>query len=154
MSGPEISTLVHIIFGFLIAGAVLFQWRAVFPAVSSESGGDAVREAIRKRWAPIAQLGILVILVTGIYQFMEIGMDKANFQKEAGLVGPCYHMLFGIKFLFAMGFFFIAAAMSGRSEALAKIREAGATWAGLVATLLVIGILVITRLLVLIPASG
>ena len=49
MSGPEISTLVHIIFGFLIAGAVLFQWRAVFPAVSSESGGDAVREAIRKR---------------------------------------------------------------------------------------------------------
>ncbi len=154
MSGPEISTLVHVIFGFFIAGSVLFQWRAVQPALTSEEGSDQVREAIRKRWAPIAQLGILVILGTGFYQFMEIGMAKAALQKEAGAEGPSYHMLFGIKFLLAFGFFFIAAAMSGRSEALAKIRQGAITWAGLLATLLVIGILVITRMLALIPAAG
>ena len=153
LSGPEISTLVHVIFGFFIAGAALFQWRAVHPAVTSEAGSAEVQESIRTHWAPVVRVGIVVLLVTGLYQFMEVGLDKATAQKEAGAAGASYHMLFGIKFLLAMGVFFIASAMVGRSEALAGIRKSASTWLGL-STLFVIGIIVISRMLAEIPASG
>ena len=153
MSGPEISTLVHVIFAFFIAGTVFFQWRAVHPAVTSEAGSAELKESIRKRWAPFVHIGILVLIITGLYQFMAVGMEKAAAQKEAGAAGASYHMLFGIKFLLAMGVFFVASAMAGRSEALAKIRMGASTWLGL-STLLVIGIIVISRMLAEIPASG
>lgn len=129
------------------------QWRAVHPAVTSEAGSAEVKEAIRKRWAPFVHMGILVLLLTGIYQLMAVGLGKADFQKEAGLAGPSYHMLFGIKFLLAMGVFFVASTMVGRKESLAKIREGASTWLG-VATVLVVVIIVISRTLAEIPVSG
>jgi len=152
LSGPEISTLVHVIFGFFIAGAALFQWRAVHPAVTSEAGSAEVQESIRTHWAPVVRIGIVVLLVTGLYQFMAFGLDKAVAQKGTEAAGE-YHMLFGIKVLLALGVFFIASAMVGRSEALAGMRKSASTWLGL-STLLVIGIIVISRMLAEIPASG
>ena len=57
MSSFEISTLVHLLVAVLIAGSVFIQWRAVHPAVTSEEGGDQVREGIRKRWGLRAHPG-------------------------------------------------------------------------------------------------
>ncbi len=153
MSGPEISTLVHVVFAFFIAGAALFQWRAVHPAVSSEPGSAEVRESIRSRWSPWLRIGIVVLLATGIYQLMAVGLDKATLQKETGAAGASYHMLFGIKFLLALGVFFISSAMVGRSEALEKMRQNGGTWLG-VSSLLVIAIIAISRILAQIPSAG
>lgn len=144
---------MHVIFGFFLAGTLVFQWRAVHPAVSIDPGSAEVKEAIRSRWSPFVRAGILVLLVTGIYQLMAVGLDKANFQKESGIAGPSYHMLFGIKFLLAMGVFFIASTMVGRSAALEKMRQSANVWLG-VGTLLVVGIIVLSRLLAQVPSAG
>lgn len=150
MSSFEISTLVHLLVAVLIAGSVFIQWRAVHPAVTSEEGGDQVREGIRKRWAPFVHAGSLLMIVTGLYQLMVHGLATADFQKTLEDGGMPYHMLFGIKFLLAMGALFIASAMVGRSEGLAGIRRNGGTWLGL-AVILVIVVIVISRLLAGLP---
>lgn len=160
MTSFDISTLVHLLVAILIAGSVFIQWRAVHPAVTSEEGGDKVREGIRRRWAPFVHLGSLLLIVTGLYQLMVHGLDTADYQKElAGLrksgeetkdPGMPYHMLFGIKFLLAMGALFIGSAMVGRSEALAGIRRNGGMWLGL-AVMLIIAVVVISRLLAGLP---
>ena len=151
MSSLEISTLVHLLVAVFIAGSVFIQWRAVHPAVTSEEGGDQVREGIRRRWAPFVHLGSLLLILTGLYQFMVHGMPTAEHQKTLEDGGMSYHMLFGIKFLLALGALFIGSAMVGRSEALAGIRRKGGTWLGL-AVILVIAVIVISRILADLPA--
>lgn len=156
MSNFEISTLIHLIVAVLVAGSVMIQWRAVHPAVTSEEGGDRVKEGIRRRWAPFVHAGSLLLILTGLYQLMVHGLATADYQvellgaqkldQETEDPGLRYHMLFGIKFLLAMGVLFIASAMAGRSEALAGIRRNGSTWLGL-AVILVIAVIVISRLL-------
>jgi hypothetical protein len=150
MSSFEISTLVHLLVAILIAGSVFIQWRAVHPAVTSEEGGDGVREKIRQRWAPFVHLGSLLMILTGLYQLMVHGLATADHQKTLDDAGMPYHMLFGIKFLLAMGALFIASAMVGRSEALAGIRRNGGTWLGL-GVILIIAVVVISRLLAGLP---
>ena len=154
MSGPEISTLIHFIVGFFLAGTLLFQWRAVHPAVVSSDDAKGVREGIGSRWSLFVRIGIVLLLVTGIYQLMVIGMPKAAVQKELaeGTAGLPYHMLFGIKFLLAMGVFFISSAMVGRSQLLEGIRQNGSRWLG-VTTVLVVVLLAISRHLAQMPSS-
>ena len=154
MTSFDISTLVHLLVAILIAGSVFIQWRAVHPAVTSEEGGEKVREGIRRRWAPFVHLGSLLLIVTGLYQLMVHGLATAEYQNENQKTlddpGMPYHMLFGIKFLLAMGALFIGSAMVGRSEALAGIRRNGGMWLGL-AVMLIIAVVVISRLLAGLP---
>ncbi len=150
MSNFEISTLIHLIVAVLVAGSVMIQWRAVHPAVTAEEGGDRVKEGIRRRWAPFVHAGSLLLILTGLYQLMVHGLATADYQKTLEDGGMPYHMLFGIKFLLAIGVLFIAAAMVGRSEALAGIRRNGGTWLG-IAVILVIAVIVISRLLAGLP---
>ena len=150
MTSFDISTLVHLLVAILIAGSVFIQWRAVHPAVTSEEGGEKVREGIRRRWAPFVHLGSLLLIVTGLYQLMVHGLATADHQKTLDDPGMPYHMLFGIKFLLAMGALFIGSAMVGRSEALAGIRRNGGMWLGL-AVMLIIAVVVISRLLAGLP---
>ncbi len=153
MSGPEISTLIHFIVAFFLAGTLFFQWRAVHPAVVSSSDADGVRDGIRSRWGLFVRIGIVLLLVTGIYQLMVIGMPKADLQKALaeGTAGMPYHMLFGIKFLLALWVFFISSAMVGRSSLLEGIRQNGSRWLG-VTTVLVVVLLAISRHLAQMPS--
>lgn len=150
MSNFEISTLVHLLVAILIAGSVFIQWRAVHPAVTSEEGGEKVREGIRQRWAPFVHLGSFLMILTGLYQLMVHGLATADHQKTLEDPGMSYHMLFGIKFLLAMGALFIASAMVGRSEGLAGIRRNGSKALGL-GVILIIAVVVISRLLAGLP---
>lgn len=152
MSGPEISTLIHVIVAFFIAGTLLFQWRAVHPVLSSSDGDDQIREQIRSRWAPMVHIGATILIGTGLYQLMAVGMPKAEFQKTLEEGGPAYHMLFGIKFLLAIGALFIAGAMVGRSGLMVKIRQSASKWLSL-GIVLVIAVIVISRVLAEMPSS-
>ncbi len=143
MSGAEVSTLVHVIVAFFIAGTLFFQWRAIHPAVSAAADSDQIREAIRSRWAPMMHIGVALLLVTGFYQLwksIEEGVD------------PSYHMLFGIKLILALAILFIGNAMVGKSAALAWIREKAPMWLAL-ACAMVIAVIVISRHLAQMPAG-
>ncbi len=152
MSGPEISTLIHVIVAFFIAGTLLFQWRAVHPVLSSSDGDDQIREQIRSRWAPMVHVGATILILTGLYQLMAVGMPKAEFQKTLESSGPAYHMLFGIKFLLAISALFIAGAMVGRSGLMVKIRQSASTWLSL-GIVLVIAVIAISRYLAQMPSA-
>ncbi|MDE0961196.1 MAG: hypothetical protein OSB09_10485, partial [Planctomycetota bacterium] len=146
-----ISTLVHVIVAFFIAGTLFFQWRAVHPAVAAAADAKQIREAIRGRWAPVMHIGTVLLIGTGIYQLMVLGMPKADLQKSTEAAGLPYHMLFGIKFLLALGILFIGNAMVGKSAALAFIREKAPMWLAL-ACVMVIAVIVISRHLAEMPA--
>jgi uncharacterized membrane protein len=152
VSGPEISTLIHVIVAFFIAGTLLFQWRAVHPVLSTSDGDDQIREQIRGRWAPMVHVGATILIVTGLYQLMAVGMPKVEFQKTLEAGGPAYHMLFGIKFLLAIGALFIAGAMVGRSGLMVKIRQSASKWLSL-GIVLVIAVIAISRYLAQMPSA-
>jgi len=133
VSGPEISTLIHVIVAFFIAGTLLFQWRAVHPVLSSH-------------------IGATILIVTGLYQFMAVGMPKADFQKTLEASGPAYHMLAGIKMMLAIAALFIAGAMVGRSGLMVKIRQSASKWLSL-GIVLVIAVIAISRYLAQMPSG-
>ncbi len=152
MSGPEISTLIHVIVAFFIAGTLLFQWRAVHPVLSSSDEDDQIRGQIRSRWAPMVHIGATILIVTGFYQLMAVGMPKVEFQKTLEESGPAYHMLAGIKMMLAIAALFIAGAMVGRSGLMVKIRQSASKWLSL-GIVLVIAVIAISRYLAEMPSA-
>ena len=81
---------------------------------------DRLRQAINGRWKRFIHLGILLFLVTGFYNYFR---QMPN-HKGDGL----YHALVGTKILLALGVFFIASALVGRSRAFDRMRANRATW--------------------------
>ena len=152
MSGPEISTLIHVIVAFFIAGTLLFQWRAVHPVLSSSDEDDQIRGQIRSRWAPMVHIGATILIVTGFYQLMAVGMPKVEFQKTLEESVPAYHMLAGIKMMLAIAALFIAGAMVGRSGLMVKIRQSASKWLSL-GIVLVIAVIAISRYLAEMPSA-
>jgi uncharacterized membrane protein len=71
-------------------------------------------------------LAITILLISGLVSFFNIRRQfiGAGYEK----LPPLYNMLFGIKFLLALGIFFIASALAGRSRALEKFRENARLW--------------------------
>lgn len=77
---------------------------------------------------------ITLLLLSGMYNFMTIGMEKAK------QVGALYHALLGIKILAAFGVFFLASVLTGRSPAFESMRTNSKKWLAITASL---GILVV-----------
>jgi uncharacterized membrane protein len=125
LAASHIETLsrgFHILAAMVAVGALVFQRVALRPALD-EAGSPEIAEAVRRRWAPFINIAITFLLITGFYQFFASGIPKGKAESS-------YHMLFGLKFVVALGVFFIASALAGRSAALAGIRAKGRTWLG------------------------
>ncbi len=119
--------------------ALAFRWAHILAAITGLGGAIFIRyalapvlanlpdeqrrnlhEAIRTRWAKFVHLSIAVLLITGLYNFMVVIGPKN--------VPPGYHMIFGIKFLLALGVFFTASILIGRSAAAQRARENPKVW--------------------------
>lgn len=81
---------------------------------------DKLRGLINGRWKRFVHAGILLFLVTGFYNYFQ-QMPK---HKGDGL----YHALVGTKILLALGLFFIASALVGRSAAFESMRASRGKW--------------------------
>ena len=95
---------------------------------------DALSQAVNARWKKIVNACVGLLLLSGLANFALFGVDKA---KE---VGSQYHMIFGIKFLAAMGVFFFVSALTGKSAALEGIRKNRGRW---LAVTIALGVLVV-----------
>jgi uncharacterized membrane protein len=128
----------HVLAAVVAVGGLLF-FRLVLMPSASETLPDAehqsLREAIRRRWQKVVLVCIGLLLVTGFYNFFTISLAKA---KDA----PAYHMLFGLKFLAALGVFFLASVLTGRAKGFAAMRAASARWLAVAAVLAVAVILI------------
>ncbi len=143
--------------------AILFRWLHILPAIAAVGGTIFMRVAyvpavaalpdaeratlqagIRQRWAKVVMASIAFLLASGFYNFITIAKTLPPSVK------PFYHSMFAVKFLLAMGIFFIASAMVGRSAAFDKMRQDPRRWLTINMTLAILlvcisGVMRITR---------
>ena len=112
----------HILAAITGLGGAIFIRYALTPVLAAlpDDQRRSLHEAIRSRWAKFVHMSIGVLLLTGLYNFMVVIGPKN--------VPPGYHMIFGIKFLLALGVFFTASILVGRSGAAQRARENAKTW--------------------------
>ena len=130
-----ISRYVHVGTAIWLAGGAVFLRLVLKPAM--EVGADpafddsraALGEAVRAKWAKLVALGTLLLLASGLWNYLMVSLPKHKGD------GP-YHALMGVKMLLAFIAFFLSAALSGRSEKLAKIRDNWRVTGGMLVLLL------------------
>lgn len=120
-----VSRWIHI--GAVIAaiGGAFFMRFVLIPAATAALADDAhqrLREDVLRRWRRIVHACIALLLLSGGYNvYYAIAVQGRP---------PRYHMVFGLKFLLALGVFFIASALVGRSPAFEGLRRASRRWVG------------------------
>ncbi len=100
----------------------MFTLCVLLPAVKllSEETHASLSQSISARWKRFVHVGILLFLASGFYNYYKaIPLHKGD-----GL----YHALLGTKILLALGVFFIASALVGRSPTFATMREKRGKW--------------------------
>lgn len=112
-----ISRWVHVGTAIVLLGGTTYIRFILLPAARElpTEAHEQLRELTRNRWKKFVHAGILLLLLTGFYNYFRA--EPADvFRKQ-------YHMLVGIKILIALGLFFIASALVGRSAAFARMRQ-------------------------------
>ena len=139
---------IHITSAVLAIGAPFFVRFALMPAaakVLDDATHQKLKEAINARWRHIVYLLITLFILTGSYNFfVETRVNGVlitarwhDFDEQSKRI---YHMLFGIKMLAAFAIFFLASALSGRTQTFAPIRKNARLY---VTVLLLLGVLVL-----------
>lgn len=117
-----ISRIVHVGTAITLVGGSIFTAFVLMPS-AKELPDDAHRqlaEAIKNRWKRFVHLGVLLFLVSGFYNYIR----AIPAHKGDGL----YHAMIGTKMVLAFIVFFLAAALVGRSEKLAWVRNDKSKW--------------------------
>jgi uncharacterized membrane protein len=126
----EPATLIDVLFRWthvgtaivLIGGSVFMRFVLMPAAVElPDSEHQALRQRIMQRWKKIVMIGILLLLVSGFFNYIVVAMPA-----HKGDI--LYHALMGTKILLAFGAFFLASALTGRSPALEKFRTDSKKW--------------------------
>src|SRR5262249_46007580 len=100
-----------------------------------EATRSAIRKGVADRWRPVLSASIGLLLLSGLANFV-------LFQRPAHAGQTLYLTLFGLKVLAALGVFFLASALMGRSEALQPLRDNGAFWTKVNAGLVLLVVLI------------
>lgn len=127
---------VHVLAAVTAAGGIIF-WRLVLlPAAGrlADEERQHVLDAVRGPWAKLVMLATLALLVTGLVNAVRI--------ITAYELPPAYSWLVMAKLVLAVGFFYLAARLSGRSEAAGRFRQRLPFWMN-VALALVIALVLI-----------
>ena len=85
-----------------------------------EEPHEQLANEVGGRWKRVVHLGVLLLLVSGLYNyFRAMGSHNGD---------SLYHALLGIKMLLALAVFFLASALVGKSPKLQPIRDARGKW--------------------------
>lgn len=134
--------IVHIFAAVTAAGAAFYQLIAVRPALMEleDDLRRRVAESIARRWFSIVLLLIVLLLATGLYNFIAVRVPELRGKPNAGL----YHALFGIKFLVVLASFHAATVLSLPGPRGDRWRAKSGFWlpflATMFATAIVIGV--------------
>lgn len=123
--------LMHVLAVIAAVGGLIFVRFALLPAMDTlgEDQRRALHEAVRQRWSRVIQLSILFLLVSGLINYvMFVRAAKVWSPEWREAYSSMYHMLFGIKFLLALGIFALASILTGRSAGTQKIRDNSRFW--------------------------
>jgi uncharacterized membrane protein len=109
---------LHVGSAIVLVGGAAFMRIALLPAANQlpQEQHDQLKQAIVGRWKRVVHIGILLLLLTGLYNWLVRAEPAESFRKS-------YQMLMGIKFLLALVVFGIASVLVGRSAAAQRIRQ-------------------------------
>lgn len=131
-----LSRIVHVSVAIVLVGGTVFMRFVLLPAARElpEPEHDQLRQRLLARWKRVVHSGILMLLISGFYNYMK----QIPLHKGDGL----YHALLGTKMILALIVFFIASALVGRSAAFETMRQNRAKWLGVLVLLsaLIVGI--------------
>ncbi len=118
-----LSRWVHLFSIIAAVGGTIFIRLVLRPAMLEAVPDDnrpSLEKVVLSRWSRILHVLILLIIVTGVYNAI------VTFPQHKGQ--PLYHGVFGVKVLLALGLFFIAIAVTGKSAAFEGMRKKRPTW--------------------------
>jgi uncharacterized membrane protein len=129
------SRVLHILSAIVLVGGIFYLRMIVAPAAAAneESVSDPWFGGRRSAWAMWVGITTLVLLVTGLWNFMQIVQTHEK-------LGPHYHAAFGIKLLLSLAVFFLAAMLAGKSRAGERFRQGMGRW---LSVCLLLGILIV-----------
>jgi len=131
-----ISRWAHIGTVIVLIGGSAFMRLALMPAAAElpDDQHQALKEKVFSRWRKIVGMGIGLILISGLYNYVK----AIPLHKGQGL----YHALIGTKMILAFVVFFLASALTGRSEKFEPLRQNSKKWLGILLLLaaIIIGI--------------
>ena len=117
-----------------LSGDYAFPVFALLPALADTEEGsrEKLHESIRRKWLPWVILGITLLLVSGLTNFLLFnstvksqGWGDGQWMKQTN-----YHAIFGVKFLLALVVFYFTSGLVGRGSGTAWIRNDRARWLG------------------------
>ncbi len=118
--------IAHIAAAVALGGAIVYQLVAVQPVLRTldESQRATFRTRLAGRWAPVVWLGIALLLITGLANFLVFKVPEYRGRPYAAT----YHGLFGIKLLAGLALFHAAAMLSGPGERFDRYRARAGGW--------------------------
>jgi hypothetical protein len=117
------SRWLHVSTAIVLVGGTVFIRFVLTPSGEQlpQTEHDRLRELVTATWRKVVRAGIVLFLVTGLYNYLVVALPQHQQDKR-------YHMLMGIKILAALGVFFLAEALVGRSAAFAGLRQNRKAW--------------------------
>ena len=125
------SRWLHLLAAITAVGGTIFIRFALQPTLATlpDEQRRSLHESLLARWSKVVMASIFFLLASGIYNFIVINGNLKTGNQAMQDLRPMYHALFGVKFVLALGIFFIASALVGRSPAFAKVRANAKLWA-------------------------
>ena len=129
-----LSRWIHVGTAIVLLGGASYIRFILLPAASElpDEHHQRLRELTVARWKRFVHIGIVLLLLTGFYNYFQAS-PAAEFKGR-------YHMLVGIKILVALLLFFVASALVGRSAAFERMRRNPKRSLGL---LLLLGVVIV-----------
>lgn len=120
---------IHIGTVITLVGGTAFVRFVLLPSMESleESAKTKLHDAVASRWKRIVHIGIVLILFSGLYNYVRLAAVHRG--------DSVYHAVLGVKILLALAVFFLASVLVGRSAAFEALRRNRRVWLGVVVTL-------------------
>ena len=117
-----LSRLVHVGTAITLVGGSVFTLCVLIPSANQigEEPHQQLSTQVVARWKRFVHLGVLLFLISGLYNYWRAMPSHDG--------DSLYHALLGTKMLLALGVFFLAAALVGRSPKLQPLRDQRSKW--------------------------
>jgi uncharacterized membrane protein len=131
-----VSRWIHLLSVVTVVGGSIFMRYVLAPAghaVLPEDIHQNLRTQLLARWKKFVHIGVALLLISGGYNFYITLRD--------GVEPMPYHAIFSVKFLLAMGVFFVAIALTSTSPGFASLHKNRHKWMSILVMLAVTVIL-------------
>ena len=117
-----VSRIVHVATAIALVGGSVFTLFVLIPSAKklADDAHQVLAAEIKSRWKRFVHFGVLLFLISGVYNYVRA------FELHRG--DSLYHILVGTKMLLALVVFFLASALVGRSASFEPMRRNRETW--------------------------